>query len=242
VSLDVDAICFDLDDTLCTYERTVEDVLALSFERTGIEPFFDGVTYRAYFDRFLEECDDADELRSHCFAEIATDRGRDPELGREVAATYAEARDQTRVEPKPGAIETVRTLAEEYPLALITNGDRSMQAGKLEGIGLTDAFDVTVFAGDEVSAKPEAEPFERAILALDVDPERAVHVGNSLDSDVAGAHGYGLRTIWTPATHDLPEGVSDAASVHAEHPDVDPTPDHVLPGVQSLPGTLGLEG
>lgn len=239
--IDVDAVCFDLDDTLCEYERTVEDMLTLSFDRADVEPCFDGATYRSYFDRYLEAFDDVDELREHCFAEIVRDQGRDPALGRTVAAAYADTRDPARVRARPDAVETVRSLGEEYPLALITNGDAALQTDKLERIGLADAFDETVFAGDGVPAKPEAAPFERALGALDVAPDRAVHVGNSLDSEVAGAHGSGLRAIWTPAAHDLPEGVADAGSVHAEHPDVDPTPDHVLGGVEALPGALGLE-
>jgi putative hydrolase of the HAD superfamily len=238
VPIDVDAVCFDLDDTLCVYERTVEDMLSLSFERAGIEPFFDGVTYRSYFDRFLKEFDDPDALRAHCFAEIARDQGRDPDLGREVATEYAAARDPANVSPRPGAIDTVRTLAGTYPLALVTNGDATMQGNKLDRIGLRDAFDEIVFAGADTAPKPETEPFERALSALDVAADRTVHVGNSLDSDVAGAQAAGLRTVWTPADHDLPEDADDPVAVEGDAPAVDPAPDHVLGGVDELASLL----
>jgi HAD superfamily hydrolase (TIGR01509 family) len=237
VPLDVDAICFDLDDTLCVYERTVENMLALSFDRAGIEPFFDGVTYRTYFDRFLEEFDDGDALRAHCFAEIARDQGRDPAVGREVAAEYAAARDPANVRPRPGALDVVRELSGAYPLALVTNGDATMQAGKLDSIGLRDAFDEVVFAGEDTAPKPDAEPFEHVLSTLDVAADRTVHVGNSLDSDVAGARAAGLRTVWTPAAHDLPEDVDEPAAIDGASPAVDPAPDHVLGGVAEL-GTL----
>lgn len=236
--LDVDAVCFDLDDTLCEYEDTVEEVLARSFEHADVEPFFDGVTYRSYFDRFLDDFDDVDELREHCFTEIARDVGRDPALGRDVASAYASIRDPTNVRPLEGAIETVHAVGAEYPIALITNGEATYQSGKIEGIGLTDAFDVTVFAGDDVAPKPEREPFERVLEELDVAPDRMVHVGNSLSSDVAGARESGLQTVWTPSEHDLPEDVTDPERLTVEHPAVDPSPDHVLAGIDSLQNLL----
>lgn len=238
VHLDVDAVCFDLDDTLCEYERTVEEVLARSFETADIEPFFDGVTYRSYFDRFLDDFDDVDELREHCFAEIARDAGRDPSLGRDVATAYASIRRPTNVRPLEGAIETVRAVGAEYPIALITNGEAAYQSRKLEGIGLTDAFDVTVFAGDDVAPKPATASFERVEEELDVAPDRMAHVGNSLSSDVAGARASGLKTVWTPANHDLPEGVTDPERISVDHPAVDPSPDHVLSRLDVLPELL----
>ncbi|GAB3682593.1 5-amino-6-(5-phospho-D-ribitylamino)uracil phosphatase YigB [Salinarchaeum chitinilyticum] len=232
--LDVDAVCFDLDDTLCAYEETVEEVLARSFERADVEPFFDGVRYRSYFDRFLDDFEDVDELREHCFTEIARDVGKDPLLGRDVASAYASIRDPSNVRPLEGAIETVRAVGAAYPIALITNGEAAYQSEKIEGIGLVDAFDVTVFAGDEVAPKPETAPFERVLEELDVAPDRMVHVGNSLSSDVAGARASGLQTVWTPAAHDLPEDVTDPERVTVGHPAVDPSPDHVLSRIGAL--------
>ena len=239
--LDVDAICFDLDDTLCVYERTVEDLLEVSFERAGVDPFFDGETYRAYFDRFLDEFDDADELRAHCFAEIAADQSRDPALGREVADVYAAARDQSNVRPRSGVPDVVHRLGDRYPIALVTNGDASMQGAKLEGVGLADAFDVAVFAGEDAAPKPAAEPFETALDALGVGADRAVHVGNSLDSDVAGARAAGMQSVWTPAEHDLPGDVDAAEQLGIDHPAVEPRPDAVLSGVDALAHELGIQ-
>jgi len=52
-----------------------------------------------------------------------------------------------------------------------------------------------VFAGHETPPKPDPEPFRRALDDLGVAPERAVHVGDSLATDVAGAARAGLRAI-----------------------------------------------
>ena len=56
-----------------------------------------------------------------------------------------------------------------------------------------------VHAGYEAQAKPHPEPFERALAALGTPASRTVHVGNSLSSDVAGAHAAGIASAWLKA-------------------------------------------
>ncbi len=74
-----------------------------------------------------------------------------------------------------------------------------MQRTKMAALGIDDRVDAVVFAGHDAPVKPEPEPFERALAELGSTPDRAVHVGNSLDSDVAGADAAGLRSVWVPA-------------------------------------------
>jgi FMN phosphatase YigB (HAD superfamily) len=74
-----------------------------------------------------------------------------------------------------------------------------MQTTKLEAAGLADYFETVVFAGHDAAAKPDPEPFEVALADLGVAAERAIHVGNSLSSDVTGAHAADLRSAWVPA-------------------------------------------
>lgn len=198
-SPDVDAVLFDLDGTLVEYERPTAELLDIAFERAGFDPFFE---VEAYFDRFDDHLDSDTpiaESRANCFAEIAADCGRDPDHGRAVADAFAAARDQSRVRPLPGATELVDALAADYSLGVVTNGPPEMQTTKLEAAGLVDAFETVVFAGHDAAPKPDPEPFEVALDALGSTPDRAVHVGNSLSSDVAGAHAAGLRSAWVPA-------------------------------------------
>ncbi|MFC3477123.1 HAD family hydrolase [Halobacterium litoreum] len=190
----VDAVCLDLDDTLVTYERSVGEVLALAFERAGVDPCFAASDYRAAYGDYADDADTVNELRRACFADLAADAGHGPETGRAVADAFAETRDQTRVECLPGARDLLDVL--DVPLALVTNGAPEMQRQKLRGAGLTGAFDVVVFAGYDAPSKPDPEPFRRALAGLDATPENAVHVGDSVSSDVAGAHAAGLRSVW----------------------------------------------
>jgi FMN phosphatase YigB (HAD superfamily) len=192
----VETVLFDLDDTLCEYRRSPGDLIEVACESVGVEPFFGQAEYEARYGEFTDESDDVRDLRERCFAAIAADRGRDPDLGREVARAFAAERDHTNVRPLPGAREAVETLASRHRVGVVTNGAPGMQRQKLSALPFADHLETVVHAGYDAPAKPAADPFHDALAALDGRPERAVHVGNSLTSDVAGAHNAGCRSVW----------------------------------------------
>lgn len=206
---DFDAVLFDIDGTICEYERTTADILPLAFDRAGVDPFFEPAEYDARYDEFTEETESVEELRERCFAAIARERGRDPELGRAVARAYAAERDHTNVSFLDGAREALDRLASSRPVAAVTNGSPGMQAPKLDALGV-DCFRTVVHAGYETAAKPDAEPFQVALDALDADPERTLYVGNSVETDVVGARNVGLPVAWlSSGTERTPEPVPD---------------------------------
>ncbi len=222
----VDAVLFDLDDTLCSYRRSSAELLAVAFDAAGVEPFFDAADYHETYDDLLgtDEMDAMADFRTACFVSLAEEAGRDPAVAREVAAAYAAERDQSAVEPASGLRATLDALAADHRLGLVTNGPRDMQREKLSAVGLDDHFETAVFAGDGAPAKPDPEPFHRALDDLGVSPERAVHVGNSLRTDVAGARAAGLRAAWIP----------DGDGAVGEDFPPDPEPDYHLDGFDAL--------
>lgn len=213
----IDAVLFDVDDTLCRYRRSGRELLALAFDDVGVEPFFQVEEYHRRYSEFMADTDGVDDLRRECFAAIADESGFDRDVGYAVADAFAAERDHRDVEALPGALEAVDRLAEDHAVGVVTNGEPWMQAQKLAGLGLDDAFEVVIHAGYDTAAKPHPEPFHRALGALDVSPDRAVHVGNSLASDVAGAHNAGLGSVW------LDQGV-----------DPDPAPHYTLRSMRDL--------
>jgi len=214
------AVLFDLDDTLCAYRRGGGELLSLAFDDVGVDPLFTVADYHAVYPEFVDETEGIRDLRRACFAALAEDVGRDPEVGRAVAAAFADERDHGNVDPLAGAQETVERLADDHRLGLVTNGAPEMQARKLSAIGLDDAFETVVYAGYDVPAKPAPDPFRAALSDLSVPPDRAVHVGNSLSSDVAGGRAAGVETAW------LSDGRDDDS--------IDPIPDYRLDGLPDL--------
>lgn len=201
----IDTVVFDLDDTLCEYRRSGAEVLDLAFERVGVEPFFTVGDYYGVFADHAERGDPVSAIRSRCFAALASEAGHDAALGERIARIYREHRDHTDVRFRPGAPAVLDRLGEDHRLGLVTNGGPAIQKQKLTALGIADAFDTRVFAGYDTEPKPSPEPFDRALDALGAEPDRAVHVGNSLAADVAGAHAAGLRSVWLRNGYALPD-------------------------------------
>lgn len=207
----VEAVLFDLDDTLVRYRRDGREILAAAFEAVGVDPFFPVSAYYERYGDFLDAADSIAQLRRTCFAALAEERGRDPSVGRAVADSYEAERDYADVELLAGADDALTSLsAAGYRLAVVTNAPPETQAPKLDASGVGERVETTVYAGHETAAKPSPEPFSLALDRLDVGPAAAVHVGNSPSSDVAGARAAGLRSAW------MPDGEYGDASVEAD--------------------------
>ncbi|AGB39216.1 HAD family hydrolase [Natronococcus occultus] len=216
----IDTVLFDLDDTLCRYRRSAADVLEIAFERAGVGSVFEPGAYYDRYREYLERATRPVDLHEQCFGDLAVESGYDRADGLAVARAFREERDQRNVEALPGATATVEALAEEYTLGLVTNGLSAMQRQKLEATGLEDAFETTVYAGEDAAPKPDPEPFDLALDELGSVAERTVYVGNSLSADIAGARAAGLASAWLPA---------ETAPVEPE-----PSPDYVLESLADL--------
>lgn len=195
----VDVVLFDLDDTLCEYPESYADHLADAFDAVGVDPFFDPLDVRRHAGDVRAET--PLEFREQCFTEIAHERGYDTDTALAVAAAFEEP-DYDAVVPRPGAVESVNTLRREYTLGVVTNTTPDAMQTKLDTIGLTEAFAVRVAQDRSVDPKPEPDMFDRALSVLETPPSRAVHIGNSTVSDVAGAHAAGVRSVWIPTDRD----------------------------------------
>jgi HAD superfamily hydrolase (TIGR01509 family) len=189
------AVLFDLDETLIQDRRSSGTLLRESFDAVGVDPVFPVEAYYDQFRRFADRTDSVAELRRECFAALCAERGRDPDLGRRVADAYADERDHRNVEWIAGAREAIELLSERYRIGVVTNSPADAAREKIDACGVDDYAETVVFAGHDTPAKPASEPFQRALDALEADTERAVHVGDSLRSDVAGANAAGLRSV-----------------------------------------------
>jgi putative hydrolase of the HAD superfamily len=86
-------------------------------------------------------------------------------------------------------------------------------------VGVLEFFDDEALAfSDEVGVvKPHPAIFERALTALGVAADEAVHVGDLKLTDVAGARALGMRTVRYAGVHDDPTDAPDADIVVADY-------------------------
>ena len=192
-----DAICFDLDHTLCESTQDPTTILERVFERAGCEPFCTPADLQAAVPSLPTAGTDR-EFYENLFGAVAADADIDLEIAPTLADHYLTIQDPTAVRFRPGAERILEYAGDRGPLALITNGGRPTQTQKLSALGIEDVFDVRVFTDPSagIHPKPNAAPFEYALGELDVGPEQAIHVGDSLHADVAGANAMGLDSAW----------------------------------------------
>ncbi|GAC1399624.1 MAG: hypothetical protein NVS4B12_19070 [Ktedonobacteraceae bacterium] len=123
-------------------------------------------------------------------------------VGEEVYEALRDSIPETRVLFED-AIPTLATLQKRgFLLNIVSNrsyGGLPFRAGMRE-IGLQEYFDPQKIAIsiDVGSNKPDSYIFQYALDALNVAPEEAVMVGDSLGADVVGAKRLDIFAIWKP--------------------------------------------
>ncbi len=91
-------------------------------------------------------------------------------------------------------LEALKGLPRGPRLAVLTNGDPAQQRAKLARFGLLEYFEAVLTPTELGAAKPGA--YAAACRWMQADPERAVNVGDMLESDVNAAALAGLTGIW----------------------------------------------
>lgn len=109
----------------------------------------------------------------------------------------------------PDVIEALASWS--LPVCLVSNVDREDLEIALDHLGLK--FDYIVTSEDARSYKPHAGIFQYALQTTGWRPDRVVHVGDSLHSDIHGAQRCGLRTAWI----DRPGRISDVGTCESHY-------------------------
>jgi putative hydrolase of the HAD superfamily len=118
--------------------------------------------------------------------------GLDAAMAREYAA-----RRRAVMQLFPDARETLERLcARGVPLGLVTNGDAGQQRDKIERFELAPFFEVIVIEGEFGAGKPDETVYRHALDRLGVAPADTSMVGDHLEFDVAGPQRLGVLGIW----------------------------------------------
>ena len=116
-------------------------------------------------------------------------------------------------QPYPEVPDTLRALHERgNPLIAVSNWDCSL-CRWLEDAGLLDLLDGVVSSGASGVAKPDPAIFLRALWYAGAEPGDVLHVGDSLDKDVAGARAAHIRPVLLCRDGEPPEGVETIATL-----------------------------
>lgn len=209
----VDLVTFDLYDTLIELHPPRWERLAEVAGKQGIA--VDALTLRAA-DRIAEDYftieNGATPIRDRSWAERETfrlelmrrwleaaDLPHDPETVRALRQAYIsefdEMSDHHHYRLFPDVMPALRTLRKAgLKTALISNADQDVTVIALhfQFATLMDLIVTSALVGYE---KPDPRTYYAALEPLQVEPSRAIHVGDQPKSDVAGALGVGMGAV-----------------------------------------------
>ncbi len=106
------------------------------------------------------------------------------------------AREMFEFWRKPDIFEESKKFFEECPVPIfvVSNIDRADIVAAVEYHGLCPQG---IFTSEDAQAyKPRPELFRLALEESRLNPNEVLHVGDSLSSDVVGAHRVGIKPIW----------------------------------------------
>jgi 2-haloacid dehalogenase len=96
-----------------------------------------------------------------------------------------------------GAAELLEELHRCYRLAIVTNGLRAVQRGRLARSRIRDQVEELIISEEIGHAKPAPEFFAAAFARLGNPSRREVlMIGDNWSSDIVGAAGYGIDACW----------------------------------------------
>lgn len=120
----------------------------------------------------------------------------DPEMGQQLADLFIKERSNRHLVYED-TFRVLDILHNNYSLLLLTNGAPSLQQGKVDSIpGLADYFDHIIISGAFGAGKPHPSILQQAIKLLGISSEEGIMVGDNLNTDIKGASGIGMRSVW----------------------------------------------
>lgn len=111
--------------------------------------------------------------------------------------------------PFDDTAEVLRNVSSKFTTGIVTNGFTTLQRAKIARYGLEETVDFTLVSEEAGYHKPDTRLFQHALkLAGNIQPDRAIMVGDTLTADIEGAHNAGLKTVFinprddqTPPNH-----------------------------------------
>ncbi len=209
------AIFFDMDETLCgtsQADKAAGQEFAAWIQQTYpqvsdpqafLQRYLQGVYKKlnAEFPQLVALLPDENAFRCGLIQTILAENGIhiDAEQAQQ-AQHYFDSARMGAFTFFPGVKEMLTDLRKHYKLVVITNGPIFSQHPKLKATQMDEWVDHIIVGGEEPEEKPAASIFQKALNLVDVKPEEALHIGDSLAADIAGANNMGILSVWVNAT------------------------------------------
>jgi HAD superfamily hydrolase (TIGR01509 family) len=188
------AVIFDMDGVLVDSEAVWDDVRKRFVEENGGRWHDD-----AQRDMMGMS---STEWSAYVWDRLGVDMEQE-EISREVADRVADVYRES-LPLLPGAVESVKSLSREWPLAVASSSNRHVIDLVLELAGIADSFQATVSSEEVGAGKPAPDVYLEAAKGLGVEPSACAAIEDSTNG-IRSAHAAGLAVIAVPNQDFPPE-------------------------------------
>jgi HAD superfamily hydrolase (TIGR01509 family) len=209
------ALFLDMDETLCDTSGANERAKRLMGQAL-VEQYgagFDGQGFaEAYVTGIYRQWDDRQRarylpiirqqgesvFRLQLIRDLLAEQGVDA-VSDAAAKALQDKFDRDRLEAFdffPGIEEFLAEARKLFTLVVITNGPEFSQIPKIEAVNMAEHVDHIIIGGQEPEQKPALSIFDKALMLANCEAHEAIHVGDSLATDIAGARNSGITSVW----------------------------------------------
>ena len=196
-------IIFDLDDTLCDYQKAKENEkshINATLKTHGIDTdafwnhynLVEPILFRQFADRSIAR----EEYRIRRFADVlqgAHEKFR--ELSSELNLHYIQETTR-KIELFEDTMPLLKVLrAKEIEAVILTNGMSDSQRAKFKNLGLS-RYIQRIYISEEIGfSKPNRKAFELVLRDLNAAASDVLMVGDSIENDINGAEQAGINAV-----------------------------------------------
>jgi HAD superfamily hydrolase (TIGR01549 family) len=208
------ALFFDMDETLCDTQganRKAKQLFAEAVRRefgshldgeAVADAYVSGI-YREWSEeqkaRYLPLAQRSEgAFRVQLIRDLLASEGI-AEVTTEQAQALQDGFDKDRLDAfdfYPGIEEFLAEARKLFTLVVITNGPEFSQVPKVRTVNLAAHVDHIIIGGQEPEEKPHKSIFAKAMTLANCEAHEAIHVGDSLAADIAGAHNSNITSVW----------------------------------------------
>ncbi len=202
----IEIVFFDVGETLLYPHPSFPELFAATCQRHGIEIDAGGV--RAVQDRIgshiVEVAQESGvenpslsseaslEFWTYLYKKLLRELGLDEGLAPRLYEVFSDSRSYKLFDDVRPAFD--RLDRDGYRLGLISNWEGWLEKMLVE-LEVGHVFDVSVISGVEGVEKPDPRIYRAALEKAEVEPERAVHVGDSPAMDAEPAAEVGMKVV-----------------------------------------------
>jgi N-acylneuraminate-9-phosphatase len=209
------ALFLDMDETLCDTPGANEQAKLLMAQTlqaqhgdtfdgqgfseayvTGIYREWSAVQHARYMPIIEQQSEEV--FRVQLIRDLLAERGIN-NFSNETAQALQDQFDKDRIDAfdfYPGIKEWLAEARKIFTLIVITNGPEFSQTPKVERVNMIAHVDHLIIGGQEPEEKPFPSIFKKALKLANCEAHEAIHVGDSLASDIAGANNSGITSVW----------------------------------------------